>query len=487
MASDLEYDVLDDVGAISGWEAADFDDLLGRGRQLGASKAPIKCGTKQKTDKTLSNFSSGAALSPLRKAPQQQHEMTALSPEKMRQAANEALEKKEPASVLRKPKRKQHREQRDTQHQESTKPSPRTVSILEENAAIAAFGRHRRMKVVAAAMAANVPRKQGIASVVSACFDGSDDEEAESSLPRRQSNELLPSSAPQNQQEKLPCVVERSTAPARPIAASKKINPPLPLPLPSINSNARGNEMRLPGKDKPASQASRHWRRYRKQDNSLLPSRGASENWEANFPPNLRRFRSPREFQAGLSDASSGIVSSSFTRNAQAPPLPPQDTEQKSKELLPSINHVSTELQHTTLTDFAVDSPNCDDAKQAYQRGAEEKEDDESWTHSYEDPKLIKKSMTGLIQALSTFAADGKRTRASKVGKVRKRRATLRVHEQQSVPLSPPMLQLPLDGEGNITHSADVQQGQTSDSKRKHRKLRNKQSNDISKHEQFQE
>ncbi|KAE9308737.1 hypothetical protein PF008_g20888 [Phytophthora fragariae] len=248
MASDFEEGVLDDVDAICGWGGADFDDeLLGRGWRRASHQAPAKGGIKRKPEKVLASSSSGAALG---KAQQQQQEMTGLSPDKRLRAVDGISEKKDRSPVLRKPKRRQPREIKEPQQQIIAKPSPRTTSILEENAAIAALGRQRRMKVVAAAMAANVPRKQGIASVVSASFEGgSDDEHTDSDSQRRRSDDLVPSSAPQNQQAKLPRVIEPSTAPARPIDPPKKVHPPLPLPLLSINPNAGGNETRLSGKD----------------------------------------------------------------------------------------------------------------------------------------------------------------------------------------------------------------------------------------------
>ncbi|KAJ8554834.1 hypothetical protein ON010_g9647 [Phytophthora cinnamomi] len=489
MASDFEYDGLDDVDAICGWGAADFDDeLLGRNRR----RAPAKSEAKRKPEKALANSSSGAALLPLANAQQQQHDTTGSSPEKKRQALNGASEKKERPVVLRKPKRKQPHEPREFQHQTISQPSPRTSSILEENAAIAALGRQRRMKVVAAAMAANVPRRQGLASVVSAYFDGnSDDEQVDAASPRRCSDELLPSSAPQNQQEKLPRVAEPSTAPTRSIDVPKTIHPPLSLPLLSINPKAGGNETRLPGKDERVSQAPRHWRRQRKQENSLLPSRDVSEHWESNFPPNLRRVRSPRKYQVGVPDATSGVVSSSFTRNSRVPLVHHQqvhDTKQRAKESLPLIRHTNKELKQTVSTDTVDDGGECD--KNDFEEKEENAEDDdESWTRSYDDPEAITKSMAGLIQALSTF---GKHTRSSKAGRNRKRRAKVQQQQQQQqwVPVNAPILRLPLDGEVNIDPgissiiAGGLQGVQASDRRRKHRRLRNKQWNDVSHHDQ---
>ncbi|KAE9337343.1 hypothetical protein PR003_g12060 [Phytophthora rubi] len=488
MASDFEEGVLDDVDAICGWGGADFDDeLLGRGRRRASHQAPAKGGIKRKPEKVLASSSSGAALG---KAQQQQQEMTGLSPDKRLRAVDGISEKKDRSPVLRKPKRRQPREIKEPQQQIIAKPSPRTTSILEENAAIAALGRQRRMKVVAAAMAANVPRKQGIASVVSASFEGgSDDEHTDSDSQRRRSDDLVPSSAPQNQQAKLPRVIEPSTAPARPIDPSKKVHPPLPLPLLSINPNAGGNETRLSGKDDTGSQGPRHWRRHRKQNNSLLPSRDASEHWESNFPPNLRRFRSPRKSQAELPDASKSVASSSFTRNVRVPLVPSvHDVTQRTKELLPMIHQTSKEFQHATVTDSVVRGDEADKSNlREVEREVEE--EDESWTRCYDDPEALTKSMAGLIQALSTFAADGKHTRTSKPGKNRKRRAKLQQQAPQYVPVNPPSLSLPIGGEikttpGISTINEGQHETQASDRKRKHRKLRNKQSNSVSHHDQ---
>lgn len=326
------------------------------------------------------------------------------------------------------------------------------------------------MKVVAAALVANVPRKQGIASVVSAYFDGgSDDEETES-------NSLVPSSAPQKQPEKLTRVVEPSTAPARSIDPPKKIHPPLPLPLLSINPNAGGNETRLSGKDEPASKAPRHWRRHRKQKkNSLLPSRDESEHWESNFPPNLRRFHSPRNYPAGGSDSTTSLVSSSFTSNVRAPLAASGDVAQRTKELLPLIHHTTEGFHNVTVVDSAVDGDEVD-TKNLRDVERDVEEEDENWTHCYDDPEAITKSMAGLIQALSTFAADGKKKRPSQVGKSRKRRAKLqRQQQQQHTSAYPPVLRLPQPGEMNVTSGIpSTSTGkQQENSTRKHRKLPN--------------
>ncbi|KAF1778237.1 hypothetical protein GQ600_24104 [Phytophthora cactorum] len=127
MASDYEDEIVDDEDAICGW---------GQQTLMTSSWTEVAQATARETEPSYQSRSEN----------QNEHR------------------------VHRKFKRKQPHEVRELQHHQNPKPSPRTTSIQEENAAIAAIGRQRRMRVVAAAMAANVPRKSGMASVVSASF-----------------------------------------------------------------------------------------------------------------------------------------------------------------------------------------------------------------------------------------------------------------------------------------------------------------------------
>ncbi|GMF30832.1 unnamed protein product [Phytophthora lilii] len=502
MASDYEDDVLDDTDAICGWGAADFDDkLLGRGRRRIGPQAASKGGSKRKVQKALASSNSRTELSVAQNSqPRQQHsQVTGSQPDKKsravvpapdKQSQNAESHQKQPSVVPQNLKQKPPQPARMQQQHSSPKPSPRTASILQENAAIAALGRQRRMKVVAAAMAANVPRKSGIASVVSASFDGKSDEEQEEPemVPRRRPDEWLPSSAPQKQQEKLPRVGEPSTAPAGSTDYSKKIHPPLPLPLLNINPNSGGNETRLPGKNDPTSNAPRHWRRQRQQQSSLLASKDVSEHWESNFPPAMRRFRSPRNYQPGFHEASSS-VSSSLTRMAPTPSASMQarDAVLRAQEQLPLIRQTTKNMNPATISSV-LDEPVLErHYNKVKMRDDGTEEDDETWTQCYDDPEVLAKSMAGLIQALSTFAADGRHVKVPKGGKHKRRRAKLAQHiqqQQQNIAANPPVLRLPLPGEINVTTSRvpmveGQQETEPSIRKRKHRKLRNKQLNDA--------
>jgi len=426
MASDSEEDALDDADAICGWGAADFDDeLSGRGRR----QAPA---TKRKPRKAAS----GLDKQPLDQLPPtKQQGSTFESPVRRPQVAG--------VSTQRKVAPKQREKAREPQDVQSPKPSPRTLLVRDGNAAIAALGRERRMRIVAATMAANAPRKSTLGSVVSASFDADSDDEQEEvdATSRRRADNWVPSSAPENQQqqEKLPRVTEPWTAPAGPAEAAKMIHPPLLLPLLSIKPDCGGNDTRLTGKDAPPSGVPRHWRRRRRQQPSLLPSRDASEHWESSFPPALRRARSPRKYQAELPSS----TTSSFTRAVRVPLAPRQDNP-PVKEHLPLIHRnrkkiepATDVLAHTVKVSDSVVAPSDD---QVAQRG---------WTRCYDDPDVVASSMAGLIQALSTFAAGGKHAKSSKAGKNKRRRAKLHLQQVQQVP--PTVVRCPPPGDISVT------------------------------------
>ncbi|KAG2776705.1 hypothetical protein PC116_g16285 [Phytophthora cactorum] len=482
MASDYEDEIVDDEDAICGWGAADFDDefLDGGRRKVLASKAASK-GTKQSPQKKLVSLKPGSVLPALHKQKQHQSHGAEPLPEKQNQVTNLDLENQNEHRVHRKFKRKQPHEVRELQHHQNPKPSPRTTSIREENAAIAAIGRQRRMRVVAAAMAANVPRKSGMASVVLASFDVESDDGPEEPEERRP-DKCMPSSAPQKQQVKLPRVTEPSTAPAGPIEAPKNIHLPVPLPLLSISPDSGGQETTLAARDKPPPQASRHKRRRHKQKNSLLPSRDVSENWESNFPPFLRRFSSSSKYQAGSSDASTSCEPNSITRAARVPVAPRQvhDTTLQAKEVLPFIHQARKESGYASSTACSgvLNSSEGKQSDKGEQREEEEsvEDDNESWTLGYDDPDVIAKSMAGLIQALSTFAAGGK---CSKVPKNKKRHAKL---QQQQAQLQHQILQNPhppfrenYDKSSRVRINKGQQESERGTRRRKHRKVRNKQ------------
>ncbi|KAL3664039.1 hypothetical protein V7S43_010924 [Phytophthora oleae] len=446
MASYFKDDVVDEDEGICGWGAGDFDDdLLDRGRRKAASKAGIT--PKRRPQNTLSNSKPGSEIPTQQKQQQHRPHEAAPKPEKRVRIANQVEASVENHFSDRKPKRNPAHE---IQKPPVSKPSPRTSSILEENAAIAALGRQRRMKVVAAAMAANVSRRPGLASVVSASFDGEseDDNEEPETPPIYRSNRRMPSSEPTN---KLPHAV---APPAAPIEVAKKFQPPLPLPLLSINPDCRGNETRVSRREKSTLRPPRNRRRHRQLKSSLLPSQDVSEDWESNFHPSLRRFRSPREYQAsGPTEAST----------KPAPPVPKQvqDATLRGKDLLPYIHKTAG----ATGVDISGTNSEASDYSDASLR---EEEEDDSWTRGYEDPEVAAISMAGLIQALSTF---GKQTKAHKGGKRKKRRVKLKQQSpllDQQMPLNPPLLRLPPPGEINITSITEEREPRSR--RRKHRK-----------------
>ncbi|OWZ05209.1 hypothetical protein PHMEG_00022741 [Phytophthora megakarya] len=423
MTSDFEDDIVHYEDSICGWEAEDFDDeLIGRSRRKVASQT-ISKGSKQ----TLAN--SGVELPTL---PQQQCRPRLAEPlrEKKARVTNESRKINSGIgnqSLV-------HRNKRKHTHD----PSPRT-SILEENAAaaIAALGRQRRMKVVAAAMATNVPRKAGIVSVVSASFDEiSDDYQEDEEKDYRQRADELPSSAPQKQQDKLPRIGERSTAPAGPIVNDKKTHPRLQLPLfDSIKQDC--NETRLSRRIEPASNTPRR-RRNRHQKASLLPSRDVSEVWESNFHPSQRRGPSPsKDLVTPLETSTSALVFS-----VGPTPVVVKQVHDTAEERLPYIHQSSKGSCLATATEVSNSSPDMSKV-----RGKENGEDDEKWSGDYDDPEATAKSMTGLIRALSTFAIVAKTSKASKGARRKRRRSKV----QQSSYSHKILVYSPSPGEMNGT------------------------------------
>ncbi|KAG7378998.1 hypothetical protein PHYPSEUDO_009159 [Phytophthora pseudosyringae] len=474
MESDSDEDFADDVDAICGWGAADFDDeLLGRGRRR-VPQLTGKYATKPKPQKSLST----SGLQPRETRPPLKNEVERAAEPPSKQNQQQEPSSKNKAHAQRKLKRNQPQ---DTQESASPKLSPRTIFLRDEPAAL---GRQRRMKIVAAALASNVPRKSCIGSVVSASFDVDPDDEQDEleSMRRRRPDEWLPSSAPGDQlQEKLSLVTEPSTAPAGSVEAPKKIHPLLPLPLLSIKPDCGGQKTRLLSKDAPAAEVPRHWRRQRQKktrQSSLLPTQDVSDNWESNFYPALRRAsRSPGNYKAEFSHASNDTTSS-LPRVVQ---VPSQEYAPafRPKEHWPSINRITKESNAVAVPDNTWKSPTID---QDETEGGDE--DDESWTHCYDDPEVLATSMAGLIQALSTFAADGKPTKAPKGGKRKKRRAKQHHEPQQKqTPHSPPFLRLPPPGEISFTSTktpitGGSHEAEPSVRRRKHRKLRSKHSSD---------
>lgn len=441
MTGDFDANV-DDVDDITGWGADDFDEeLLGRGRRRSSSFA-AKTSTKRQPKKVVSTSSSTPALPTLQAKPKPPAAAVQAVHAKQPQDADEAP-KQQHTRVERKAARKERQDVNKAAEQPSPRPSPRVSSLADGNAAIAALGRQRRMKVVAAQLANNVSRQPGLVSVVSASFDGSSDDEQDE--PERAS---WPSSAPQHssQQEHLPRVAEPSTAPAGPVEVIKKIHPPLPLPLLSIKPDCGASETRVLGNNNaPGPQAPRHWRRHRHKPPSLLASRYLSEDWETNFPPVPA---APKYQNAGTKSG----AASPFSRGAP-PPKQVYATTMRAKELLPSIHqdNVSTKDLHPApivelIRNTEVVKPHDGGVNTKVREGVDD--DDESWTKSYNDPDSLASSMAGLIQALSTFAASGKSSKPPKYVKNRKRRAKLRqqpVQEEQLV--QPPSLRLPRPGD----------------------------------------
>ncbi|ETP16626.1 hypothetical protein F441_08817 [Phytophthora nicotianae CJ01A1] len=461
---------------ICGWGAADFDD------EFTERKETVTKGSKRNLQRKLVHYN------------QKLQQSRGMEPLPL-QGSNLDLENHNGAPVYRKIKRKQPKEIREPQNYHNYKPSPRTLSIQDENAAIAAFGRQRRMRVVAATMAANVPRKSGIASVVSASFDDeSDDNPEEPEIFHRQ--ECMPASAPQKQHVKLtlPRVAEPSTAPAGPIEAPKKIPPPVPLPLLTISPDSGGKETRLAGKGEPPTQALRHKRRQQ-QKTSLLPSRDVYENWESNFPPSLRRFNSSSKYQTDLSDPSNSDPPSCTNTAPVLVPHKHVHATLRAKEPLASIHQVSKKSNSTASSAICSgisSSPggnqcNKDELREEQESG---EDDDESWTLGYDDPDVAAKSMAGLIQALSTFAAGGKHSKGLKGGKSKKRRAKLPQQQQKAqllqrqILLQTPQSRRPPPLEDNYDKSSQFhinrrqQEPDKATRRRKHRRVRNRHSND---------
>ncbi|KAK1934528.1 hypothetical protein P3T76_011137 [Phytophthora citrophthora] len=455
MASYFDDAVVDEDEDICGWGTVDFDDnFLDRGRRKAASKAIVK--PKQRPQKTFSDSNPGPEIPIQQKQWRHRPPGVATLVEKRIRIANQVESSTENQSPDRKPKRKSTHE---IQKPPIPKPPPKTSSILEENAAIAALGRQRRMKVVAAAMAANVSRRPGVAAVVSASFDydSEDDHEEPETPPRYQTDRVIPYPKPEKQQNKLPHAV---APPAAPVEVVKKIQPPVPLPLLSINPNCGGSETRLSGRKKSTLKSPRNKRRHRQPKGSLLPSQDVSENWESNFRPSLRRFRSPREYQAtGPTEESTKFTSSSFKGDFQQV----QDATGRRKDiLLPSIHHTTKDSCTATATSVDISRSNSEASDQSMR----DEEEDESWTRGYEDPEVAAISMAGLIQALSTF---GKQKKPHKSGKRKKRRAkqqTLVLNQQ--TPLNLPLLP---SEKMNVTSSIEEQQdAEPRCRRRKHRK-----------------
>ncbi|KAG1684401.1 hypothetical protein DVH05_011186 [Phytophthora capsici] len=442
MASYCEDVIVDEDEDICGWGTVDFDDgFLDRGRRKETSKAVIK--PKRRPQKTFSNTNSEIPILQKQQRPRPHEDDTQL--EKRIRIANQVESFAGNQSPDCKPKRK------PTQKLPVPKPPPRTSSILEGNAVIAALGRQRRMKVVAAAMATNVSRRPGLASVVSASFDEDDNEEPETP-PRQRTDRVIPYPEPEKQQNKLPLVV---APPAAPIKVVKKIQPPLPLPLLSINQDCGGGETRLSGREKSTLGPLRNRRRHRQPKSSLLPSQDVSENWESNFRPSLRRLRSPNEYQtSGPTEESTKPASSSFNG---APPVPKQtqNATLRGSDLLPNIHHTPKDSGTAIGMDIPrtnLETPDHSDTNL---------EDDESWTRRYEDPEVAAISMAGLIQALSTF---GKQKKTHK----RKKRRTKQQSQvpDQQMPVNPPLLKFPTPGETNAASMIEEPRVR----RRKHRK-----------------